>query len=99
MDLNERVASLEAQDKNIFHQLDEIKEEVRDIRRLTVAVEKVAEQTRLTAEQVSGINDRLDTLEHAPVEQAEYYKRTIWSCIITGVISILIGAFFTLIIK
>ena len=46
--LNERVSYLEAQDKNIFHQLDEIKTDVRDIKRLTVAVERIALQTKST---------------------------------------------------
>ena len=36
----ERIATLEANNANIFHQLDEIKTDVKDIRRLTVAVEK-----------------------------------------------------------
>lgn len=97
--LNERVSYLEAQDKNIFHQLDEIKEDVRDIKRLTVAVERIALQTKSTSEQVVGINERLDNLEQAPVEEAKYYKRVILSCIITGVLSLILGAVLSLIIK
>ena len=99
MDLNERVASLEAQEKNVFHQLDEIKEDVKDIRRLTVAVEKIAEQTNTTAEQVHGINSRLDTLEHAPVADARHYKRIVISSIITGIVGVLLGAVLSLILK
>ena len=33
--INGRISTLEANDRNIFHQLDEIKSDVRDIRRLT----------------------------------------------------------------
>ena len=97
--LNERVSYLEAQDKNIFHQLNEIKEDVRDIKRLTVAVERIALQTKSTSEQVAGINERLDNLEQAPAEESKYYKRVIISCIITGVISLILGAVLSLIIK
>ena len=97
--INERIAFLEAQDKNIFHQLNEIKSDVRDIRRLTMAVEKVAEQTRVTAERVEGIDSRLDVLEQAPAEEAKYFKRVIISCIVTGVISLILGAVLSLIIK
>ena len=97
--LNERVSYLEAQDKNIFHQLDEIKEDVRDIKRLTVAVERIALQTKSTSEQVAGINERLDNLEQAPTEEAKYYKHVIISCIITGVVSLILGAVLSLIIK
>lgn len=97
--LNERVSYLEAQNKNIFHQLDEIKEDVRDIKRLTVAVERIALQTKSTSEQVVGINERLDNLEQAPAEEAKHYKRVIISCIVTGVISLILGAVLSLIIK
>lgn len=95
----ERLATCESNDKNIFHQLDEIKEDVRDIKRLTVAVERIALQTKSTNEQVVGINERLDNLEQAPAEEAKYYKRVIISCIITGVISLILGAVLSLIIK
>lgn len=97
--LNERVSYLEAQDKNIFHQLDEIKEDVRDIKRLTVSVERIALQTKSTSEQVVGINERLYNLEQAPAEEAKYYKRVIINCIVTGVISLILGAVLSLIIK
>lgn len=99
MDLNERITYLEAQDQNIFHQLDEIKEDVRDIKRLTVAVERIALQTKATSEQVAGINERLGTLEQAPAEEAKYYKRVIVSCIVTGVISLILGTVLSLIFK
>ena len=99
MDLNERVASLEVQDKNIFHQLDEIKEDVRDIKRLTVAVERIALQTKTTSEQVTGINERLDVLERAPAAEAHHYKRTVISGIITCIVGVLLGAVLSLILK
>ena len=92
--LNERVSYLEAQDKTIFHQLD-----VRDLKRLTVAVERIALQTKSTSEQVVGINERLDHLEQAPAEEAKYYKRVIISCVVTGVLSLVLGAVLSLIIK
>ena len=40
--IDERLSTLEANDKTLFHQIDELKEDIRDIRRLTVAVEKIA---------------------------------------------------------
>ena len=38
----ERLAALEANDKNIFHQLDEVKREMKDTRQLTIAVKELA---------------------------------------------------------
>ncbi len=98
-ELIERVAKLEAQDKSIFHQLDEIKEDVKDIRRLTSAVEKIAEQTKNTSERVAGINNRLDVLERAPTEDYKHYKRLIIGGILTGTIGIILGAILALVIK
>jgi len=95
----ERLARLEAEDKNIFHQLDEIKAEVRDIRKLTAAVEKIADQMKNTSQKVDSIDRRLDTVERAPAEEFNHYKRLIINCIITGVLGAVTGAVLTLIIK
>ncbi|MBQ7726604.1 MAG: hypothetical protein IJT66_05605 [Clostridia bacterium] len=85
---SERLAICEANDSNIFHQLTEIKSEVKDIRRLTSAVEKIAVQTKNTAEKVAGINKRLDILEKVPTDDFHYYRRFLF----TGMIGAVLGA-------
>ena len=95
----ERIAKLEANDANIFHQLSEIKTEVKDIRRLTTAVEKIAVQTENITHKVDGIDARLDNVEKQSVEEYKHYKRVIVSCVITGIIGTIIGAIFALIIN
>ena len=95
----ERIATLEANNANIFHQLDEIKTDVKDIRRLTVAVEKIAVQTESTAHKVDNIDIRLDNVEQRPAADFTHYKRVIIGSICTGVIGVIIGAVFALIIK
>ncbi len=96
---NERIAKLEADDKNIFHQLDEIKTEVRDIRRLTVAVEKVAAQTENTAKKVDDISNRLGDVERAPSEEFKHYKRALITALVTGTVGTVLGAVFAQILK
>lgn len=95
----ERIATLEANDRTLFHQLDEVKHEVKEIHRLTAAVEAVATQTKSTAEKVDAINERLEGVEKSPTEDFKYYKRTIIGAVFTGVVGIIIGAVLTLIIK
>ena len=95
----ERLATCEVNDKNIFHQLDEIKKEMTDTRQLTIAVKELAVSVKATAEKVDDISDRLSTVEHAPAEDFKHYKRVIIGCIITGTIGIILGAVMTLIIK
>ena len=95
----ERIAKLEANDANIFHQLSEIKTEVKDIRRLTAAVEKIAVQTENITHKVDGIDARLDNVEKQSAEEYKHYKRVIVSCVITGIIGTIIGAIFALIMN
>ena len=98
-DFSERLAILEAEDKNIFHQHDEIKSEVKDIRRLTAAVEKMAEQMKNTSCKVDAIDRRLNCVEKAPAEDFKHYKQIIINCIITGILGAVIGAVLAMIIK
>ena len=97
--LSGRISTLEANERNIFHQLDEIKGDVRDIRRLTAAVEKVAMQTENTAKKVDSIDKRLAFVEQTPAEDMRYYKRLIIGCITTGIIGAILGAAAALILK
>ncbi len=97
--ISERIVKLEADGKNIFHQLDEIKIEVRDIRRLCAAVEKIAVKTESTAQKVNDISERLENVEKAPAEEFKHYKRIIYGCIITGTIGIILGALLAMILK
>ena len=95
----ERVVKLEADNKNIFHQLTEIKEDVRDIRQLTAAVEKIAVKTDETAKKLDGISERIEAVERLPAEDMRYYRRMAVSCIITGVIGTVLGAVLALILN
>ena len=97
--VTERLAALEANDKNIFHQMNEVKREMKDTRQLTIAVKELAISTKATAEKVDNISDRLDTVEHAPVEDRKYYRRAVIGSILTGVVGTVLGAILTLILK
>lgn len=98
-DIMTKIASLEADRKNIFHQLDEIKEEVKDIHRLTSSVERLVEKMDSTAKKVDKIDLRLEDIEHEPKDDYKHYKRVIYGCIITGILGALIGAAIAFIIK
>lgn len=99
MELHERMATAEADIKNLFHQTKELKNEVNDIHKLTTSVELIAKQTVDINKKVDGIDKRLDTVEKAPAEDLKHYKRVIISCIITGVVSAVLGAVIALILK
>ena len=98
MDTNERVAKLEANEGTIFHQLTEIKNEVKDIRRLTNAVEKMATKMESIDTKVDSMDKRLNSVVNTPAEEFRYYKRTIISCILTGILSAGLGALIALMV-
>ncbi len=99
MELSERIAKLEADDKNIFHQLSEIKDEVKDIRRLTAAVEKIALKTESIDSKVDDMGSRLLAVESEPTESFKHYKRLVLGNILTATVSAACAAILALIIK
>ena len=99
MEIHERVARLEADEKNIFHQLSEIKDEVKDIRRLTAAVEKIAVKTESIDTKVDEMGSRISAVEKEPAQSFVHYKRLMTGSVITAVISAICAAILALIIK
>lgn len=59
----ERIAVLEANDRNIFHQLDEHKLAIENIQRLVISVEKIADKTNSISDKVDQIDERLNQVE------------------------------------
>lgn len=99
MEIQERLARLEADERTIFHQLSEIKDEVKDIRRLTLAVEKIAVKTESIDTKVDNMGHRISAVERQPGDQFTHYKRLIIGGIITAVLSTLTAAVLTLIMR
>jgi hypothetical protein len=97
--INGRIATLEANDSNIFHQLTEIKAEMKNLNRLTVAVEKIALQTQSITQKVDGIDARLGSVESAPSREYKHYKRVAIDYIVTAVLGIAFGAVSAFIFK
>lgn len=95
----ERLATLEANIRNIFHQLDELEENVGDLHRLTTAVEKLATQGASTAKAVDKIDKRLAVVERMPGEEAQHYRRLIIGAICSGIIGALIGAIMGVVLR
>ena len=95
----ERLTALEINDKNIFHQLDEIKAEQKEQGRLVVAVEKLANKTDTIAEKVDKIDGKLESIEAEPRQKYNRVKDIALTAIITGVVGTLIGAVLAVILK
>lgn len=95
----ERLALCEANDQNIFHQLDEIKETQKEQGRLVVAVEKLASKTDTIAEKVNRIDSKIETIEAEPGRQYNRVKDIVVTAIITAIVGAIVGSVLTLIMK
>lgn len=98
-DFEYRLGVIEANEKNIFHQLDEIKAENKAIRELAQSVGIIAAKTNQTASEVAKIGARLDEIEAVPTRNAITVKNAIISAAASAIVGGLLGAIMTLIIK
>lgn len=96
---DERLSALETNEKNIFHQLDEIKQEQKDQRQLIVVVEQIASKTNVIAGKVNQIDERMTNLEQEPARAFKKYKETIFTSIITLIIGAVVGGLLALLLK
>ncbi|MEE1279462.1 MAG: hypothetical protein UHH95_01355 [Oscillospiraceae bacterium] len=99
MEIHERLARLEADEKNIFHQLSEIKDEVKDIRRLTAAVEKIAVKTESIDSKVDDMGSRISAVENEPAQSYNHYKKLVAGSTLTAIVSAICAAILALIMK
>lgn len=95
----ERIAVLEANDKNIFHQLDEHKVAIDNIQRLIISVEKIADKTNNISDKVDQIDDRLNLVEKQPLRKYEKLKELILTAILSVIGGIVVGVLTTLLLK
>lgn len=104
-DIQAKVAALEMRVENIIEELKELKDEVKDMRGLTTAIEKLTvvvgtmnEKIDATNTNVAKLDTRLESIEREPADDFRHYKRLAIGGIITGIIGI-IFALVTVVIK
>jgi seryl-tRNA synthetase len=97
--LTERVTTLEANEKTLFHKLDEIRADVNDIHELSASVKVIATETMNISQKVDKIDSRLSEVEKQPAAAYTHYKRLIIGCVITGVLGAVIAAIMAVILK
>ena len=96
MNHDERLAVLEANDKNIFHQLNEMKEEIKVLRELATAVQQLADKQENNTALLIKLDNRLDGIESRPGDDLNHYKRVAWAAVISGVVGAVLSAVLTL---
>lgn len=80
----EKVAHIEERAKSNTKRLDEVEQEVKENRELTVAVKEIATEMKHLREEQSSMNERLKIIEEKPVKN--------WDKIVTTIIGTVVGA-------
>lgn len=97
--LEGRLSSIEEKQKSLFRTVDELKEGVKDMHRLMLAVERMALQMESHTSLLDGIDRRLETVEKAPGRAYNKYREIIIGCVITAVVGALIAALLSNVIR
>ncbi len=90
--LNERTAVLETNEKNIFHQLDEIKLKLCELHNLVALCEAISVKLGAVEEKISETQSRLHAVEQSPGEDLRHYRRSIVTYLATATIALILGA-------
>lgn len=98
-EIAERLVKVEERSKSNTHQISELKPVVNEIYALSKTTAAMAANLNHINDSLLDIKDKVDVLEQSPAGDYRYYKRLAVGCGITAVISVVIGALFTLIIK
>ncbi len=80
----EKVAHLEERAKSNTKRLDEVEQEVKENRELTVAVKEIATEMKHLREEQSSMNERLKIIEEKPTKN--------WDKVVTTIIGTVVGA-------
>lgn len=97
--LEGRLASLEEKQHTLSRSVDELKEGVKDMHRLMLAVERMALQMESHTSLLDGIDRRLETVEKAPGRAYNKYREIFIGCVITAVAGAMIAALLRVIMR
>lgn len=89
--INERIAILEANKSNLYEQLKELKNDIKDLQKVTNEALRNVQKTEDLNQKIFSINNKLDDIEQTSGKDYHYYKRLIIGALITGFMSAVIG--------
>lgn len=81
----------ENQIKSLKHRMGEQEERSNVLTELVTSVKLLANNMEHMAKEQEEQGKRLESLEHEPAETSKYYRRTIASCILTALVSGVVG--------
>ncbi|MDU5080214.1 hypothetical protein [uncultured Tissierella sp.] len=85
------IATLKAENKTIFKEIDNLKNIQNTILELSTNITRLVEQMRETKEDVKTIRDDLDEIKKIPSSDLHHYKKLIIGGAITIIVGFLVG--------
>lgn len=84
---------------SLKHRMDECEKDKEQLFGIVKSIERLAVNMEHMAHEQQKQGERLEALEHEPIDAFKHYKRLVIGCIITTVLGALIGAGIALILK
>ena len=91
-DFTERLSALETNEKNLFHRIDDLKEDVKEIHHISILCETISAKIEHIGEKWNATEQRLSALEREGAEDLRHYRRTAISYLITTLLAAAGGA-------
>jgi hypothetical protein len=85
--------------KSLKHRMDEREKSDKTLIELTTSVKTLGVNMEYMVKEQQKQGERLERLEHEPLDNYKYYKRAVIGCIITGIIGAIIGAVLGMILR
>lgn len=98
-ELETKVVQHDEQIKTLFNNMTKLETVTNEINKLAINIEKLALNQSQMIEQQNQLKKDVDGIKEQPVKDAHDMKMTIIKCIVTGVLSAILGALIALIIK
>ena len=96
-EIEHRITEVEERAKSNTKRLDKLEKVTDAIHEISNTMVHLVEQTTNTNKNVEELKVKVDAIEKEPADNYKQLKKTIWTCIITGVLSAIIGALIGLI--
>lgn len=98
LDMEIKIAEDRKEISSLKHRMKDVEVQTETIHNLASSVNRLATNIENLSKTQMDVLARLKKLEQEPLETMKYYKKTIISCILTGVLSALLGAVLALIL-
>lgn len=97
--LEEKVIKHDEQIKTLFNNVSKLENITTEINKLAMSIEKIAINQTAMLDQQTKLRKDVDAIKEQPAKDAHDMKMTVIKCIVTGVLSAIVGALIALIIK